>query len=98
MSENRIYRNRKKSHKQKAKPTEQELRDRLKNDINKLVNDNQKLSEQKENLAQLVNFTQNATQFHLYQVKRTTGSIEQVDVDYCIQLSKRVIDHHIKTQ
>ena len=98
MGENRNHRNRNdKRHKQKSKPTEQELRDRLTKDINKLVSENEKLSEQKDNILHLTNFTQQATQFHLTNVKQATGSIEQDDVDYCIKLSKRVIDHYLKT-
>ena len=98
MGENRNHRNRNdKRHKQKSKPTEQELRDRLTKDINKLVTDNEKLSEQKDNLVQIMDFNHQATQFHLSKVKETTGTIEQEDVDYCIKLSKRVIDHYLKT-
>lgn len=98
MGENRNHRNRNdKRHNQKSKPTEQELRDRLTKDINKLVSENEKLSEQKDNILHLTNFTQQATQFHLTSVKQATGSIEQEDVDYCIKLSKRVIDQYLKT-
>lgn len=98
MSENANYRNRNdKRQKQKSKPTEQELRDRLTKDINKLVTDNNKLLEQKDNLVQIMDFNHQATQFHLSKVKETTGSIEQEDVDYCIKLSKRIIDNYLKT-
>lgn len=100
MSENR---NNKKSdrrsngkRKPKSKPTEQELRDKLTRDIDKLVTDNEKLSEQKHNLVQIMDFNHQATQYHLSKVKETTGSIEEEDVNYCIRLSKRIIDHYLK--
>lgn len=80
----------------KHKPTEQDLRDRLTRDINNLVSKNEKLSEQKHNLVQLMDFNHQATQFHLSKVKETTGSIEEEDVNYCVRLSKRIIDHYLK--
>ncbi len=80
----------------KSKPTEQDLREKLTNDINKLVDENEKLSEQKHNLIQLMDFNHQATQFHLSKVKETTGSIEEEDVNYCVRLSKRIIDHYLK--
>jgi hypothetical protein len=82
--------------KRKPKPTEQDLRDRLTRDINNLVSKNEKLSEQKDNLVQLMDFNHQATQYHLSKVKETTGSIEEEDVNYCIKLSKRIIDHYLK--
>ena len=82
--------------KHKPKPTEQDLRDRLTRDINNLVSKNEKLSEQKDNLVQLMDFNHQATQYHLSKVKETTGSIEEEDVNYCIKLSKRIIDHYLK--
>ncbi len=80
----------------KSKPSEQDLREKLTKDINKLVNENEKLSEQKHNLIQLMDFNHQATQFHLSKVKETTGSIEEEDVNYCVRLSKRIIDHYLK--
>jgi hypothetical protein len=82
--------------KRKPKPTEQDLRDRLTRDINNLVSKNEKLSEQKNNLVQLMDFNHQATQYHLSKVKETTGSIEEEDVNYCVKLSKRIIDHYLK--
>jgi hypothetical protein len=83
------------SGKNRQKPTEQDLRDKLTKDINKLVTDNEKLSEQKDNLVQLMDFNHQATQFHLSKVKETTGSIEEEDVNYCLRLSKRIIEHYL---
>lgn len=83
------------SGKKRQKPTEQELRDKLTKDINKLVDENEKLSEQKDNLIQLMDFNHNATQFHLSKVKEMTGSIEEEDINYCLTLSKRIIDHYL---
>jgi hypothetical protein len=98
MSENRNNKksDRRSNGKRKPKPTEQELRDRLTRDINNLVSKNEKLSEQKDNLVQLMDFNHHATQFHLSKVKETTGSIEEEDVNYCVRLSKRIIDHYLK--
>lgn len=98
MGENRNEKNRNRNRNRngKQKPTEQELRDRLTKDIDKLVTDNERLSEQKDNLIQLMDFNQQATQFHLSKVKETTGSIEEEDVKYCVRLSKRIIDHYLK--
>lgn len=96
MGENQKNTNRNGKYKKKPQPTEQELRDRLTKDINKLVTDNEKLSEQKHNLVQLMDFNHQATQFHLSKVKETTGSIEEEDVNYCVRLSKRIIDHYLK--
>jgi len=97
MSERRNQQNRnhKGNGKHKQKPTEQDLRDRLTKDINKLVDENEKLSEQKDNLIQLMDFNHNATQFHLSKVKEMTGSIEEEDINYCLTLSKRIIDHYL---
>jgi hypothetical protein len=98
MSENRNNKksDRRSNGKRKPKPTEQELRDRLTRDINNLVSKNEKLSEQKDNLVQLMDFNHHATQFHLSKIKETTGSIEEEDVNYCVRLSKRIIDHYLK--
>jgi hypothetical protein len=98
MGDNRNHKNRNRNDrsKEKAKPTEQELRDRLTRDINNLVSKNEKLSEQKDNLVQLMDFNHHATQFHLSKIKETTGSIEEEDVNYCVRLSKRIIDHYLK--
>lgn len=96
MGENHKNTNRNGKYKKKPQPTEQELRDRLTKDIDKLVTDNEKLSEQKHNLVQLMDFNHQATQFHLSKVKETTGSIEEEDVNYCVRLSKRIIDHYLK--
>lgn len=97
MSERRNQKNRnhKGNGKHKQKPTEQDLRDRLTKDINKLVDENEKLSEQKDNLIQLMGFNHQATQFHLSKVKEMTGSIEEEDINYCLKLSKRIIDHYL---
>jgi hypothetical protein len=82
--------------KRKSKPTEENLREKLTRDINKLVDENEKLSEQKHNLVQLMDFNHQATQYHLSKVKETSGSIEEEDVNYCVRLSKRIIDHYLK--
>jgi hypothetical protein len=82
----------------KSKPTEQDLRDKLTNDINKLVDENEKLSEQKNRLIQLMDFNHQATQYHLTKVKETTGEITEEDVEYCVKLSKRIIDHYLKKE
>lgn len=48
-----------------------------------------------EEVAQLINSTKNLnlqrTEFHLQQVKNTTGEILMEDVTYCINLSNRII-------
>jgi hypothetical protein len=43
-----------------------------------------------------MDFNHQATQFHLSKVKETTGTIEEEDVNYCVRLSKRIIDHYLK--
>jgi hypothetical protein len=95
MGENHNHRNNGRDKRRKSKPTEEQLRDRLTKDINRLVDENEKLSEQKDNLVQLMDFNHQATQFHLSKVKETTGTIEQEDVDYCVRLSKRIINHYL---
>ncbi len=96
MGENCNHKNNGRDKRRKSKPTEQDLREKLTKDINKLVDENEKLSEQKDNLIQLMDFNHQATQFHLSKVKETTGSIEEEDVKYCVRLSKRIIDHYLK--
>jgi hypothetical protein len=98
MGENRNQNRRNNSggDRRKSKPTEQQLRDKLTKKIDKLVDNNEKLSEQKDNLIQLMDFNHQATQFHLSKVKETTGTIEEEDVNYCVRLSKRIIDHYLK--
>jgi hypothetical protein len=50
-----------------------------------------------EEMCELINNTKDLnlqrTEFHLQQVKLTTGEILMEDVTYCINLSKRIIDY-----
>lgn len=50
-----------------------------------------------EEMCELINSTKDLnlqrTQFHLQQVKFTTGEILMEDVTYCINLSNRIIEH-----
>ena len=50
-----------------------------------------------EEMCELIDSTKDLnlqrTQFHLQQVKLTTGEIQMEDITYCINLSNRIIAH-----
>lgn len=86
----------KKRKKPYVKLTEEQLREKLTNKINKLVSDNDNLLSQKDKLVDLMKQSHQATQYHLTMVKKTCGTIEEEDVKYCVQLSERIINNFLK--
>lgn len=73
---------------------------KLRKKVKKLSAEVEQLKEALElndEMCELINNTKDLnlqrTQFHLEQVKHTTGEILMEDVTYCVNLSNRIIEH-----
>jgi hypothetical protein len=82
------------SKKNKDKKSNEVLILELKNEINKLVQENEKLKNLEQERYFLLEQCQMSTKFHLENVKIKCGEILQEDVNYCVNLTKRILDFY----